>query len=240
MPTPTPPAVATPFAVAGGYNTIPVASQIGVTPGAASFTDGFPPLTRTQLASGGIPPAGLDMNGILFMLSSHIAWLHAGGFYRFSADVVAAYTGYAVGAIIQSAIDPTQFFYNTVADNVNDPDVLTTGWAQFSPYAGSAAAQSETLAPGATTDLPLGNGVGFLELNPSTGAATLGGVLGGTQGQLLTISNINGSYPVTLLQLDLGSSASARFRLASDITLLQYGSITLRKSPVSSGFWIPA
>ena len=28
---------------------IPVPSQIAITPGAASFTDGFPPLTRTPL-----------------------------------------------------------------------------------------------------------------------------------------------------------------------------------------------
>jgi hypothetical protein len=31
-----------PFASAGGRNTIPVGSQIGITAGAASLTDGFP------------------------------------------------------------------------------------------------------------------------------------------------------------------------------------------------------
>ena len=36
-----------PFAASGAKNAIPVASQIGIVAGAASLTDGFPPLTRT-------------------------------------------------------------------------------------------------------------------------------------------------------------------------------------------------
>ena len=46
-----------PFANAGAKNTIPTASQIGIVAGAASLTDGFPPLTRTPLAAGGVPPS---------------------------------------------------------------------------------------------------------------------------------------------------------------------------------------
>ena len=50
--------IALPFANAGGKRTIPVASQIGVVAGAASFTDGFPPLTFNPISAGGIPPWG--------------------------------------------------------------------------------------------------------------------------------------------------------------------------------------
>ena len=52
----TPPQLTQAFAFSGTKNLIPVPSQIGITPGAASFTDGFPPLTATPIGSGGIPP----------------------------------------------------------------------------------------------------------------------------------------------------------------------------------------
>jgi len=68
-----------PFASAGGKNTIPVASQIGIVAGKASLADGFPPLTRTPLSAGGVPPSGLDMNGILYEMSAVIRWANAGG-----------------------------------------------------------------------------------------------------------------------------------------------------------------
>ena len=57
------------FAENGTKNTIPNASQIAITPGAASYNDGFPPLTRTPVAAGGVPPFGEDMNGILYAMS---------------------------------------------------------------------------------------------------------------------------------------------------------------------------
>lgn len=63
-----------PFANSGTKNAIPTASQIGVTPGAASLTDGFPPLTMTPLASGGVPPAGADFNGILNLITAIQQW----------------------------------------------------------------------------------------------------------------------------------------------------------------------
>ena len=41
----------------GGYiRPIPQASQIGIANGAASLTDGFPPLNFLPLGSGGVPP----------------------------------------------------------------------------------------------------------------------------------------------------------------------------------------
>ena len=63
--------IQTPFANSGGKNTIPVASQIALDPALASYTDGFPPATRTPLAAGGKPPYGADMNGILKAITAH-------------------------------------------------------------------------------------------------------------------------------------------------------------------------
>lgn len=67
-----------PFADTGTKRTVPVDSQIGITDGAASYTDGFPPLTMAPAAGGGIPPAGMDMNGVLYDLSKICQWAQIG------------------------------------------------------------------------------------------------------------------------------------------------------------------
>src|SRR5579859_2798037 len=58
---------------------IPIPSQIGVTPGRASFTDGFPPVCFIPTTGGGTPPFGADFNGIFNMLSAWDRWTAAGG-----------------------------------------------------------------------------------------------------------------------------------------------------------------
>lgn len=231
-----PPVVAQAFAVSGDRNTIPVTPS--ATPGAASFDLGFPPLTRTSPSSGGIPPAGLDMNGILNMISAHTAWLQAGGCYSFSADVVTVAGGYRIGAILQSSVTPAVFFLNTLNNNTNNPDVTPTGWVTYSPVGGALLLQATTLAAGTTSDLALALGTGFLDLNPTSGAADLTGVATAnvTDGQFLVITNVNASNAVTLKAFDVGSATSARFRAPADFTLLQYNSVTFRFSS-AIGMW---
>lgn len=233
-----PPVVAEAFAINGDKNVIPVASQIDVTPGAASYNDGFPPLTRTSPSSGGIPPAGKDMNGILNMISAHTAWLQGGGSYQYSSAFVAVNTGYAIGAILQSAVTPSKFFLNTLANNANDPDSVVTGWITYSPISGATLKQATTLAAGTTSDLALALGTGFLDLNPSAGASDLTGISSTnvTDGQFLVITNVNASNAVTLKAFDVSSALANRFRSPADFTLLQYNSVTFRYS-VAIGMW---
>ena len=57
-------------------------SQVGVNPGFASLNDGFPPLTMTPIAAGGVPPFGQDMNGILNQITEVLQWQQAGGYWR--------------------------------------------------------------------------------------------------------------------------------------------------------------
>ena len=99
------------------------ASQIGITAGAASLTDGFPPLTRTPIAAGGVPPSDLDMNGILFQLSAILRWANAGGGYTYDADFAtsADVGGYPKGARVLRA-DGSGYWFNTVDNNETDPD----------------------------------------------------------------------------------------------------------------------
>lgn len=117
-----------PFANSGARNSIPVASQILTTPGAASLTDGFPPLTRTPIVAGGVPPSGLDMNGILYELSALLNWLNSGGGFVYDAVFATDgnVNGYPKGARVLRA-DGLGYWLNTVDGNEIDPESVTVG-----------------------------------------------------------------------------------------------------------------
>lgn len=121
-----------PFANAGGKNSIPVNSQIGITAGAASLVDGFPPLTRTPIAAGGVPPSGLDMNGILYDMSAVVRWANAGGGYPYDSAFATDSNvgGYPKGARVARS-DGAGYWFNTVDNNVTDPESsgsAAAGW----------------------------------------------------------------------------------------------------------------
>lgn len=131
-----------PFADSGAKNTIPVASQIGIVNGAASYTDGFPPLTMTPIAAGGIPPAGQDFNGILNALSAHTTFQNAGGKYRFDSALSTAIGGYPAGFVLQDDAGVNEYV-NILAGNTTNfnstPASIGVSWI---PYSGQAATQS--------------------------------------------------------------------------------------------------
>lgn len=122
--------IPTPFANSGTKNTIPIPSQIGITGGAASFTDGFPPLTRTAISAGGIPPFGADFNGIFNAITQAIRWTNSGSGYPFDSDFSTEVTGYPNGALIPAS-DYSGYWINTIDANTTAPENLTsaiTGW----------------------------------------------------------------------------------------------------------------
>ncbi len=122
-----------PFAnsAGGGFiRTIPVASQIGIVPGAASYTDGFVPLNATPVASGGIPPDIRDFNGLLKQLSAGVQWQQVGGSPRYSSTFSSAIGGYPAGAILVKA-DSSAFWISTTDNNVTNPDAAGAGWNSF-------------------------------------------------------------------------------------------------------------
>lgn len=126
----TPTRVTLAFATNGTKNTIPAASQIGVTPGAASLNDGFPPLTFTPIAAGGVPPAGADFNGILNLLSQTIRWQNAGGLFGYNAAFAtdANVGGYPRGALLLRS-DQSGAWLNQTDNNTTNPDTGGAGWA---------------------------------------------------------------------------------------------------------------
>ena len=72
------------FAASGDKNTIPATTT---TPGAASWSVGFPAITSVPVSQGGVAPTRADFNGILNALSLGLMWLQQGNHYSYSADL---------------------------------------------------------------------------------------------------------------------------------------------------------
>lgn len=149
-----------PFAKnAGGSYTrvIPQASQIGITPGAASLNDGFPPQTFSPVGSGGTPPWGQDFNGILNQATAWNQWQQAGGTVRYDATFATQIGGYPAGAVLASTVIPGLLWYSTTDNNTTNPDGGgASGWVSSASAAlgfvsGTALLFAQTAAPSGWT-----------------------------------------------------------------------------------------
>ena len=125
---------------------IPTASQIGIQAGAASLTDGFPPLTCIPEAEGGIPPFGQDMNGILKQATQWCQWVQAGGPVFYDSSFSASIGGYPKGTVLASATFGYQWL-NTTDANTTDPDTGGAGWIQISLVAPTTGVYNVRAAP---------------------------------------------------------------------------------------------
>lgn len=117
----------TPFAESGLKNTIPTASNN--TTGKAGFDKGFPERTMLPKASGGIPPSGMDFNGILYDITSAIRYMQAGGQPTYDAAFAAAIGGYPLGAVLIGD-DGVSIFQSAVDGNATDPNSGGAGWTR--------------------------------------------------------------------------------------------------------------
>lgn len=185
-----------PFANAGAKNTIPVASQIGIVAGAASLTDGFPPLTRTPLAAGGVPPSGLDMNGIIYELSAILRWANAGGGYVYDGTFAADSNvgGYPKGARVLRS-DGLGYWFNTTDNNTTDPEgagAVAAGWVP--DFTNGVAAVTMTNANVTLTALQYGKPIvvisGLLTSNLNLVFPTIAG-------EWTVINNTTGAFDIT-------------------------------------------
>jgi hypothetical protein len=202
---------------------IPVASQVGILVGAASFADGMPAATMVDIESeGGVPPFGQDMNGILYMATAYCALLQAGQRVNWDAAAVAAFTGYAIGAEVASATVPGRVWVNWLDGNVNDPDAVDTGWAASDPLAATIAP-----AAGVLNNLALPGASDFaLDIDTTAGNIDLTGIVAQRNGQKLFVSN-TGANLLQFLALNAGSAVANRFRAATDLAVVQNQTLTL-------------
>jgi hypothetical protein len=129
-----------PFAYNAGVgykNTIPTDSQIGVVNGRASLNDGFPPLNFVPISSGGVPPFGSDVNGILNEITAITQWQQAGGFFFYDSSFSTTIGGYPKGAILQSSSN-SGLWISTAENNTTNPDTGGAGWMSLA-FEGSQA-----------------------------------------------------------------------------------------------------
>lgn len=188
-----------PFAASGAKNTIPVASQIGITPGAASYTDGFPPLTRTPLSAGGVPPSGQDTNGILYSLSSILRWSSAGAGFPYDSTFAADSNvgGYPAGARVMRS-DGTGYWLNTIDNNTTDPENTSAGVAAAAGWVpdivnGSAAI---TMTSANVTLTPAQYGKPFITIT-GTLTANLNLIFPAIYQEWSVVNNTTGAYSIT-------------------------------------------
>lgn len=181
------------YAAGGSYiNTIPSSSQIGVVNGRASLHDGFPPLNFTPISSGGVPPFGGDMNGILNEITAIQQWQEAGGFFPFDASFASTISGYPKGAILQSS-SFNGLWVSTIENNSNNPDTTGTGWKSLAFEGLQAITMSGTSVTltNIQSAYPVINVTGTLTTN-----STL--LIPAQVGEWIIANNTTGSYTLTV------------------------------------------
>lgn len=193
---------------------IPQASQIGITAGAASLTDGFPPLNFQPIAAGGVPPFGQDFNGLLNQITGWSRWFEAGAPILYDATFATGGSGgYPNGAIIQSSAVEGNLWMSTADNNTTDPDSVSS--ANWVPAPGSI--QTGTPIPWLTTTPP----VGYVATGTSIGSAASGANRASTDTILLyrwAWTNFSNSFcPVSGGR---GANPDADFTANKTLTLL--------------------
>lgn len=206
---------------AGYIRPVPIPSQISITPGAASWTDGFPPLTMTPSGAGGIPPFGQDMNGLLNAETLNMQWKQLGFDYAWSSSVSTAIGGYPSGARLLRS-DGLGYWLNLADSNTTNPDATgATNWVAQRVNGGQSTivvssgtytpdpsvlgvpllVLSGTLTANVTVVLPLTrSGATWRIYNATTGAFTVnvqgatGSGVTASQGQLTDVTTDGTNY----------------------------------------------
>ncbi|MEI7296586.1 hypothetical protein WCQ02_30970 [Paraburkholderia tropica] len=184
------PAVFANGAGTGYIRSIPTASQIGVTNGAASLTDGFPPLCFLATSAGGVPPFGQDMNGILNQITAGVQWFQVGGEPVYSATYAATIGGYPSGAVLQSA-DGSGFWRNTVDNNTTGPE------ATAASFTGSIAGTTLTVTAVASGTVMVGQTLSGTGITAGTLITALGTGSGSTGTYTVQTSQTVSSTTIT-------------------------------------------
>lgn len=131
--------IPTPFAngaVPPYTRAVPIPSQIGIQAGAASFTDGFPPVTFLSVGAGGTPIWGADVNGLLNQMTQWLRWTMAGAPVAWDSAFSTAIGGYPAGAVVGSTVTLGLFFVSMADNNTTTPDSGGANWSPFSVLGG--------------------------------------------------------------------------------------------------------
>lgn len=225
----------TPAAPVAGGRTFPFPqpSQVGITNGAASLDDGFTAQNMTDPSAGGVPPFGVDMNGILFYLSSWVAYLAAGQLPQYDATLQTAMGGYAIGSVLSQAADPFETWTSVVDANASDPDTGGAGWVSSKPLYSAVAltGSNDVVLPGVSDYV--------IAVTTTAGAVTYSGFVAQRDGQRITFINVGTGTNLLTLSALTGSAAGNQIRAASDINAVVNQSFSIQYS-TGAGKWILA
>lgn len=125
------------FGINGLRNTIPVDSnQSTDNNGIATFNKGFPPVTMQPLSAGGIPPSGMDFNGVLYSVTLQQQWQNAGMTYPFSSSFSSQINGYPKGSILPSSTYTGQWLNLNEQNSIppENSNGSNTGWVPINNY----------------------------------------------------------------------------------------------------------
>lgn len=240
--------VCTPAApVAGGKTSpFPKASQIGITNGAASLDDGFTVQNMTDPAAGGVPPYGVDMNGILYLLSAQVAALGAGQAPPFSATLAAAMGGYQIGAQVAFGPGGASFFMCVVDGATDDPNAgASVNWRLI----GQTSFNQTAIAAGTYNDFGGAPDIGASDGMYALGATASGNITitgigrSGFASQRVAFFN-NNLTPITgnliFRALNTGSASGNRIQCVDNLTLTPGQSQEFEWVQLGAdGVWIP-
>lgn len=198
MPEPT--KIPRPFADSGDKNSIPDSSG-GL--GFASWQEGFPVITGTPFAQGGVAPKRADFNGIFNALSLATLWQQQGGFYAYDAT-----TDYEVGNVVEYSGD----LYKCITANGPSSAVKaptdTTVWSKVMTAA-DAAALFFPKSGGTLT----GN---LIQRSINTDNLTLCGGIGNTGAHVYLNGKDNSTNPGYVIMYAKDTANSANFILRPD------------------------
>lgn len=138
----TPVLIPVPFCNSGNKATIPVSAPTSPDEANyASYEIGFPPATMIPIEANGIPPRGVDFNGILYAISSNIQNWNAGVQMKFNSDFCTAIGGYPLGAVLQSN-DGKKVYVSTIENNTGDfntnPELIGADWILYGGGSGDS------------------------------------------------------------------------------------------------------
>jgi microcystin-dependent protein len=117
---------------------IPIPTQTGISPGRASWTDGFPPITFLPAGAGGIPPFGQDFNGVLCQISGWVRWANAGGPVGYDNSFSTSIGGYPKQSVLTVSGVPGAYWFSQVDNNTSNPDAGGANWLEYSPIGATA------------------------------------------------------------------------------------------------------
>lgn len=199
-----------PFASGGAYNSIPNESQVGVSPGKASFVDGFPPATRTPRAAGGVPPDGLDMNGILHDISAGLMYSQAYGALPWDSNFATA-TGYPKDAIVNY----NGLLYQSLNEDNKAVPINAIAWGAVKGVTPSPDANDNQYATMAALQTAIA-GIYNSNIPPAATISNRGATIGAYYSNTLSLSftPIKTGYVIAFAKLNLGQNITTNSAIA--------------------------